>query len=75
VKRLIAEELNLPRVNFKRVPHTLTASQKLERVKILRKLFRQLKKLQVNDLARVITGDESEVYFENPRSVMWVGLI
>jgi hypothetical protein len=38
-KRLITEELNLRRVNFKWVPHPLTASQKRERVKISPKLF------------------------------------
>jgi hypothetical protein len=49
-KRLSTEELNLGRVNFKAVPHTLTTSQKWERVKISPKLFGRL-----NDLARVIT--------------------
>jgi hypothetical protein len=34
VKRLIVEELNLPRVNFKWVPHALGTTQELERVKI-----------------------------------------
>jgi hypothetical protein len=70
VKRLIKEELNLRRVNFKRAPHTLTASQKMEGVIISRKLFGQLNKLQVTDLARVITGDETWLYFENPRFAM-----
>jgi hypothetical protein len=55
VKRLITEDLTLRRINFKWVPHIITASQKLERVEISRKLFGQLNKLQVNDLARVIT--------------------
>jgi hypothetical protein len=58
VKRLITEELNLRRVNFKKVPHTLTASHKLRRVTISWKLFRELTKLQVIDLTRVITGNE-----------------
>jgi hypothetical protein len=59
--------------NFKSVPHILTASQKLEGAKISRKLFGQFNKLQVNSLARVITGDETSVYFENQRSVILVG--
>jgi hypothetical protein len=53
VKRLITAELNLQQGNFKCVPHTITTSQKLERVRISRKLFTPLK-LQVNDLAYVI---------------------
>jgi hypothetical protein len=57
VKRWTAEELKLRRVNFKWVLHTLTPSQKLETVRISRKLF-GLNKLQVNDLHHVITGDE-----------------
>jgi hypothetical protein len=73
VKRLITEELKLRRVSFKWVSHTLTACQKLERVKISRKLFEQLNKFQVNDLARVITGHETCLYFENLRSAMWAG--
>jgi hypothetical protein len=36
------------------------------------KLFGRLNKHQVNDLARVITGDETCAYFESPRSAMWV---
>jgi hypothetical protein len=73
VKRLITEELNLWRINFKSVPHALAGGQKLERIKISRKLFGQFNKLQVNDLAPVITGDERWVYFENSRPAIWVG--
>jgi hypothetical protein len=64
------EELNSRRVNFKWVPHTLTASQKLERVKISGRLVGQLNKLHLNDLDRVIAGDETWVKFENSRSAM-----
>jgi hypothetical protein len=39
VKILMMEELNLPRIKFKWIPRSLTASQKLERVKISRKIF------------------------------------
>jgi hypothetical protein len=42
-------------------------------VKISRKLFGQLNKLQINDRAHVIMGDETWVYFENLRSAMWIG--
>jgi hypothetical protein len=63
-------ELTLRRVNFRWVTHTFTISRKLEKVKISRKLFRQLNKHQVNDLARVIAGDETWVDFENPRSAI-----
>jgi hypothetical protein len=56
VKRLIPEELNLRRANFKWVPYTLTTSQILERVQISGKLFGQFNKLQVKDLARAIRG-------------------
>jgi hypothetical protein len=73
VKRLITEELNLRLVNFNRVPHTLTASQKLERAKISRNLSGQFNKLQLTISPGVITGDEIWVYVENPRSAMWVG--
>jgi hypothetical protein len=65
MKRSITEELNLRRVNFKWVPHTLTVSQKLERATISPKLLEELNRLQVNDLARAIRGDETWVDFEN----------
>jgi hypothetical protein len=74
VKRLIPEELNLRRVNFEWVPHTLTSSQNLERVKISRKPFEQLNKLQVNARARVIAANETWIDFEDPRSAMWIGV-
>jgi hypothetical protein len=59
MKRLITEELSLWRVNSKWVPHTLTTSPKMERVKISLKLFRQRNKLHVNDVACVITRMKS----------------
>jgi radical SAM superfamily enzyme with C-terminal helix-hairpin-helix motif len=71
LKRLIKEELKLRRINVKWVSHILAASHKLERVKISRKLFGQFNKLQINDLARIITEDETWTYFGNPRSAMW----
>jgi hypothetical protein len=37
------------------------------------KLFGQVNRLQVNNLPRGITGDETWVSFENPRSAMLVG--
>jgi hypothetical protein len=74
VKKLSTAELSLRRVNSKWVPRTLTASQKLESVKISWKLFGRFNKLQVNDLGHVITGNETWVYFENPRSAMWAGV-
>jgi hypothetical protein len=58
--------------NFKWVAHTLTASQKLKRVKTSQNLSGQFNKLYVNELARVIRGDEIWVCFENPGSAMWV---
>jgi hypothetical protein len=70
MKRLIPEELGLRRANFKWVSHILTANQKLERVKISKKLFEQLNKLLIDDLASDLTGDETWVYFENLRSAM-----
>jgi hypothetical protein len=51
-------------------PHS---QSKLEEIKISRKLFGQLNKLQGNNLAGVIAGDETSVYFENSRSAMWAG--
>jgi uncharacterized protein YacL (UPF0231 family) len=75
VKRWITEELNLRRVKVRWVLHTLTASQKLERDKISRKLSGHLTQFQVTDLARIITGNETGVYFENTRSAIWVMLV
>jgi transposase len=71
VKRLITEELDLRRVNFRWVPHILNASQKLERIKISRKLFKQLNRFRASDFARVLTGDETWIYLDNPRSAIW----
>jgi hypothetical protein len=72
VKKLITEELNLQWVNINWIPYTFTTNPKLEGIKTSRKLFGQLNKPQVNDLARAVMGDETWVYFENLRSTIWV---
>jgi histone-lysine N-methyltransferase SETMAR len=73
VKSILRDDLKMRRVNFKWLPHALSSSQKAARVDISRELLDFLQSRSDRSLSRVYTGDETWVYFENPRTSMWIG--
>jgi histone-lysine N-methyltransferase SETMAR len=73
VHRILTEELELTRVNFRWIPHTLNDAQKAKRVEVAKILLKMLANATLAQLRLIITGDETWVYFSNPRSSMWVG--
>jgi histone-lysine N-methyltransferase SETMAR len=73
VKSILREDLNMRKVNFKWLPHMLNASQKASRVEVSRELLDFLESRPDRSLCKVYTGDETWVYFDNPRVSMWIG--
>ena len=67
---ILTEDLNLVRVNFKWIPHTLSESQRRERVALAHGLLGVLASDE-RDWINIITGDETWVYLDNPREFMW----
>jgi histone-lysine N-methyltransferase SETMAR len=73
VKTILCDELNMRKVNFKWIPHTLSAAQKLMRVALSEQLLNFLQETPDRTLSGVYTGDETWIYLDNPRTSMWIG--
>ena len=72
VKRVLIEELQMSKVNFKWIPHYLTQENKVKRVEISTELFEFLTNANDQKLRKVLTQDETWIYFINPRNSMWL---
>ena len=72
VKAILEDHLQYHKVNFKWVPHQLTASLRAERVRVATELLKFLKKASPSTLQSVYTEDETWIYYENPRTSMWI---
>lgn len=72
VKRVLIEELQMSKVNFKWIPHYLTQENKVKRVEISTELFEFLTNANDQKLRKVLTQDETWIYFINPRNSMWI---
>ena len=72
VKRVLIDELNMSKVNFKWIPHILTQEIKVKRIEISKELFEFLTSANDQKLHKVLTQDETWVYFINPRNSMWL---
>ena len=57
-------------MNFKWIPHQLTASLRAERVQKAKALLKFLKKAPSSTLNSVFTEDETWIYYDNPRTSM-----
>lgn len=72
VKFILVNELHMKQVNFKWIPHVLTSQNKAIRVEMCTKLLEFLSNANNNKLRKVLTQDESWIYFSNPRNSMWI---
>ena len=72
VKKVLIEKLQMRKVNFKWIPYTLTLELKAKRVEIAKDLFDFLSNCNDQKLRKVLTQDETWVYFSNPRNSMWL---
>lgn len=72
VKKVLIEKLQMRKVNFKWIPYTLTLELKAKRVEIAKYLFDFLSNCNDQKLRKVLTQDETWVYFSNPRNSMWL---
>jgi len=70
MRRILSEDLNLVRVNFRWIPHRLSPAQKEARVTKAAGLLQALSGSE-RDWCNTITGDETWVYLDNPRDFMW----
>lgn len=70
VVRVLREDLDMQKVNFRWIPHTLTDELKATRVRI------GCEMLNILESSRkwwdIYTGDETWVYLNNPRKSMWI---
>jgi len=72
IHRILTDVMGLTRVNFRWIPHRLEEHQKLNRVELSKSILHFLENATTQQLSMVITGDETWVYFSNPRSFMWM---
>jgi hypothetical protein len=73
VKRILRDDLNMRKVNFKEVPHALDSSQNTVRAHISRGLLDFLESRIDRSLSNVYTRNEMWVYLDNPRTSMLIG--
>ena len=69
VSRMLREEMGMKKVNFHWIPHELTDRQKIVRVDIAKEMLRVLSAVRYHSL--VLTGDETFLYWKNPRNSVW----
>ena len=72
VKTIIEERLGMHKVNFKWVPHKLTPEIRAQRVEKARTLLEFLCRANSTTLNSIYTEDETWIYYDNPRTSMWV---
>ena len=72
VKSIIQDHLQYHKVNFKWIPHQLTASLRAERVQKAKALLKFLKTASLPTLNSIYTEDETWIYYDNPRTSMWI---
>jgi hypothetical protein len=70
VKRILGDDLNMRKVNFKWAPHALDSSHKALWVQVLREVLDFLESRTARSLSYVYTGDETWVHLDNPRAYM-----
>jgi len=70
VVKILREELQMTKVNVSWIPKQLSDFQKSERVRIAREMLDVLDDQRQHEL--LYTQDETWVYLENPRKMMWL---
>ena len=66
IKRILIEELEMKKINFKWIPHLLSEKIKKKRVEVCRIILSSLENAKPRERSLIITGDETWLYFENP---------
>lgn len=72
VKLILINDLNMKRINFKWIPYKLSPKNAALRVEVSTKLYEFLTNANRNKLRKVLTQDETWIYFSNPRNSMWI---
>jgi hypothetical protein len=71
VHRILTKYLKLKKRYLKWIPHSLTETQKKQRVEFAVQLLDVLKKDERNNFQHILTGDESWLYYSNPFLWKW----
>ena len=72
IHQILTKVMGLKRVNFRWIPYCLSDDQKAVRVELSKAILETLGNASTTQLGMVITGDETWVYFSNPRASMWI---
>jgi histone-lysine N-methyltransferase SETMAR len=67
IQTILTKELNLRKVCTRWVPHLLTEDQKKERVRLANETLKIFKKLTSRKINELITGDETWIYYFEPK--------
>jgi histone-lysine N-methyltransferase SETMAR len=70
IEGILRDDLNICKVNFNWMPHTLDSSQKASWVQVSRQLLDFLESRADRNLSNVYTGDETWLYVDNPWASM-----
>ena len=65
--KILRRDLKMRRISARWIPHLVTKEQKLARVRIPKQLLKQFPKYNNRSFANIITGDETWVYFYEPK--------
>ena len=69
VKKILTEDLDLRKVNFRWIPYKLNENQRKKRVQFSKELLQTLKSTKKK--CNIFTGDETWLYFHNPMPSIW----
>lgn len=66
--QILVENLRMRKICERWVPHTLSSAQKAERVELSQSLLNKMHRWGTNGLKRLVTGDETYLFYHNPGS-------
>ena len=71
INRILKEDLDMKKINFKWIPYVLDSGLRKKRVETSKILLSKLVNLSLRERSLIMTGDETWLYLDNPRTFMW----
>ncbi|KAA6357905.1 MAG: putative mariner transposase [Streblomastix strix] len=72
ISRIIEDETDFIQQTHRWVPHTLSRSNKDQRVEYSKELLPQIKSFVKNNFLDIVTGDETWIYLKNYALISWI---
>ncbi|KAA6388833.1 MAG: hypothetical protein EZS28_015641 [Streblomastix strix] len=72
ISRIIEDETDFIQQNHRWVSHTLSRSNKVQRVAYSKELLPQIKAFAKNNFLDIVTGDETWIYLKNYALISWI---